>query len=138
MKNFFVLFLIILCFYSCQKSDIIQNSHQEFSAVLMNQDLKGRLYTFSFVAGHQAAGCNGCVTVLGKSYHVDCMGAGSECAKSSIVSLIQNDYNNYTATTLDSTALTNEDFFNMPDRSLFVEYDDKNNEVWLNIPAQLV
>ncbi|MBR6062846.1 MAG: hypothetical protein IKP54_01605 [Bacteroidales bacterium] len=47
-------------------------------------------------------------------------------------------YNDYTATTLDSTALTNEDFFNMPSRSLFVEYDEKHNEVWLNIPAQFV
>ena len=138
MKKFFILFLLILFFYSCQKSDKIQNFHQDYTAVLMNQDSKGRMYTFSFAAGHQAAGCNGCVTILGKSYHVDCMGAGSECAKSSIVSLIQTGYNNYTATTLDSTALTNEDFFNMPSRSLFVEYDEKNNEVWLNIPAQLV
>ncbi|MBP5663991.1 MAG: hypothetical protein J6X16_06950 [Bacteroidales bacterium] len=54
------------------------------------------------------------------------------------MSLVQISGNNYTATTLDSTALTNEDFFNMPSRSLFVEYDEKNNEVWLNIPAQLV
>ena len=46
--------------------------------------------------------------------------------------------NNYTATTLDSTALTDEDFFNMPDRSLFVEYNNKTGELWLNIPAQLV
>ncbi|MBP5664470.1 MAG: hypothetical protein J6X16_09420 [Bacteroidales bacterium] len=54
------------------------------------------------------------------------------------MSLVQISGNDYTATTLDSTALTNEDFFNMPSRSLFVEYDEKNNEVWLNIPAQLV
>ena len=66
------------------------------------------------------------------------MGDGRECAQSTIVSLSQISGNDYTATTLDSTALTNEAFFNMPSRSLFVEYDDKNNEVWLNIPAQLV
>ena len=66
------------------------------------------------------------------------MGFGNICAVSANVNLFQISGNSYTATTLDSTALTNEDFFNMPARSLFVEYDEKNNEVWLNIPAQLV
>lgn len=59
------------------------------------------------------------------------------CLNSSLMYLLQIRANNYTATTLDSTALINENFFNMPSRSLFVEYDEKNNEMWLNIPAQL-
>ena len=74
----------------------------------------------------------------GQWYHYECMGFGNVCAASAIVNLVQISGNDYTATTLDSTALTSEDFFNMPSRSLFVEYDDKNNEVWLNIHAQLV
>ena len=57
------------------------------------------------------------------------MGYGHVCCSSSSVSLTQVSGNNYTATTLDSTALTNEDFFNMPSRSLFVEYDGKNKKI---------
>ena len=74
----------------------------------------------------------------GQWYHYDCMSYGNVCAISTVVNLAQVSANYYTATTLDSTALTNLDFFNMPARSLFVEYDEKNDEVWLNIPAQLV
>jgi hypothetical protein len=66
------------------------------------------------------------------------MGAGQECVNSTIVSLVQVSNNNYTATTLDSTALTNEDFYNMPSRSLFVGYDNHNKDIYLNIPAQFV
>ena len=68
---------------------------------------------------------------------MDCMGDGHYCAFSAAVQLRQ-DGAFFTATTTDTFGLTNEDFFNMPSRSLFVEYDEKNNEVWLNIPAQLV
>ncbi len=138
MKKFLILFLFILFFYSCQKSDKVKITNHDSTAVLLDQNAKGRTYLLSLFAGHLASECNGCVTVLGQTYHVDCMGDGNACAKSSIVSLYQIGYNDYTATTLDSTALTDENFFNMPSRSMFVEYDEKNNEVWLNIPAQLV
>ena len=127
-----------MCFYSCQKSDKVQMSNHESTAVLLNQGAKSRTFLLTIMAGHLASECKGCVTMNGETFHVDCMGDGNVCVNSSIVSLMQISGNNYTATTLDSTALTNEDFFNMPSRSLFVEYDDKNNEVWLNIPAQLV
>ncbi len=138
MKKNLILVLLITCFFSCQKTDEILNANHDCSAVLLDQNTKRGLYSLTLISGHPAEGCTGCVTVFGKSFHVDCMGYGNECAHSIIVSLFQSSGNDYTATTLDSTALTNEDFFNMPSRSLFVEYDDKNNEVWLNIPAQLV
>lgn len=143
MKKFLIPVLFIICFSSCQKSDKIQNSinksNHESTAVLLNKDAKGgSIYQLTVMAGHLASECKGCVTMHGQTFHIDCMGDGNACAKSSIVSLYQSGYNDYTATTLDSTVLTDEDFFNMPSRSLFVEYDEKNNEVWLNIPAQLV
>lgn len=138
MKKFIIPVLFMICFYSCQKSDKTQNFNHEFTAVPLNQGAKESLYTLSFAAGHTATGCKGCVTVCGVSYHVDCMGAGQECVNSTIVSLVQVSNNNYTATTLDSTALTSEDFYNMPSRSLFVGYDNHNKDIYLNIPAQFV
>ena len=138
MKKFLIPFLFILFLYSCQKSDKVKITNHDSTAVLLDQNAKGRTYQLIVMVGHPAAECNGCVTMFGRTFHMDCMGDGSACAKSSIVSLYQSGYNDYTATTLDSTALTDEDFFNMPSRSLFVEYDEKNNEVWLNIPAQFV
>lgn len=139
MKKF--LFAILLLFFviSCHKltEDNIQKNY-ESTAARIEGNAKSTTYLLSFQTGHQASECNGCVTINGRSFHVDCMGQGNACLNSSLVSLSQISGNSYTATTLDSTALTNEDFFNMPARSLFVEYDEKNNEVWLNIPAQLV
>ena len=138
MKKLLIPVLFIFCFYSCQKSEKGQISNYESTAALLEQDAKGTMYSFIFVTGHPASECNGCVTYKGRTFHIDCMGPGNECVGSSIVSLVQNDYNDYTATTVDSTALTNEDYYNMPARSLFTGYDEKNYEVWLNIPAQLV
>ena len=136
-----ILFAILLLFFviSCQKQteDNIQKNY-ESTAARIEGNAKSTTYSLSFQTGHQASECNGCVTINGRSFHVDCMGQGNACLNSSLVSLVQISGNSYMATTLDSTALTNEDFFNMPARSLFVEYDEKNNEVWLNIPAQLV
>ena len=46
-------------------------------------------------------------------------------------------HNDITATTTDTFGLTNQDFFLMPDRSLsYTDGDD--NQIYLNIPAQLV
>lgn len=139
MKKFLIPISFIICFCSCQKSDKIPVSNYESTAILMDHNAKDMTtYLFTMMMGHSASECRGCVMIFGRLIHMDCMGDGRECAQSTIVSLSQISGNNYTATTLDSTALTNEDFFNMPSRSLFVEYDEKNNEVWLNIPAQLV
>lgn len=138
MKKVIIPVLLMLCFFSCQKTEKIANTNQEYSAVLLNSSSKSTTYLLSMLVGHLASECKGCVTMYGQTFHMDCMGFGNVCAVSATVNLVQVSANNYAATTIDSTALTNEDIFNMPPRSLFVEYDDKNNEVWLNIPAQLV
>ena len=117
----------------------MQTTVHDSTAVLLKSDEKGSSYTIIATLGHLISDCGGrCVYFNGRWCHFDCMGFGNICAVSANVNLFQISGNSYTATTLDSTALTNEDFFNMPARSLFVEYDEKNNEVWLNIPAQLV
>jgi hypothetical protein len=43
-----------------------------------------------------------------------------------------------TATTTDTFGLTSEDFFLMPDRSLYYETADNNDRIYLNIPGQMV
>ena len=138
MKKTIIPVLLMLSLFSCQKTEKAQNTNHESTAVLIDETAKNTNYLLFFQTGHQASECKGCVTMNGISFHMECMGPGNACLNSSLMSLVQISGNNYTATTLDSTALTNEDFFNMPSRSLFVEYDEKNNEVWLNIPAQLV
>lgn len=138
-KTKFIGLCLILSLCTCNKAEKTQMQFHDSTAVLLNSDAKGSNYSIVIAIGHHISECGGrCVRVNGQWCHFDCMSYGNVCAISTVVNLIQNSGNNYTATTLDSTALTNEDFFNMPSRSLFVEYDEKNNEVWLNISAQLV
>ena len=138
-KTMFIGLCMILSLCTCNKEEKTQTKFHDSTAVLQNSDAKGNNYSIVIAVGHHISDCGGrCVRMNGQWYHYECMGFGNVCAASAIVNLVQISGNDYTATTLDSTALTNEDFFNMPSRSLFVEYDEKNNEVWLNIPAQLV
>lgn len=141
MKSYSLFFLsaAILLLFSCQKAKTVSPNH-DFTATPLENDSKGNsVYLLSTSIGHLASDCpNGCVYSGGKLFHVDCMGYGHVCYVSSSVTMTPVSGNTFYATTLDSASLTNEDFFNMPSRSLFVEYDEKNNEVWLNIPAQLV
>jgi hypothetical protein len=138
MKKFVLPVLFLLIIFSCQKKDNVQFTNHESTAVFLDKNAKSATCLITVQTGHDASGCKGCVTLNGLTFHMECMGQGNACTNSSLMSLVQISGNNYTATTLDSTALTNEDFFNMPSRSLFVEYDINNKEVWLNIPAQLV
>ncbi len=72
----------------------------------------------------------------GHPIHVNCMGAGDECANMVAVQL-QQIGTAVTATTTDTFDLTTEDFFLMPDRSLNYT-DENNNRIFLNIPGQMV
>ena len=81
------------------------------------------------------AKCPGCLLRHGVWIHEDCQGAGSQCNVSAAVS-IQYVGNALTAVTTDTVGLTNEDFFNMPARSLST--GEGGNNAYLNIPAQLV
>lgn len=87
--------------------------------------------------GHDGRYCNGCVMYDGKVFHADCMGDGNYCATAAAVSLDQIG-TDITATTTDTFGLTSEDFFLMPDRSLYYETADNNDRIYLNIPGQMV
>lgn len=88
-------------------------------------------------AGHEANGCPGCILFHGKYVHVDCQGNGTACRVTAAVTLNQIG-TDITATTTDTFGLTSEDFFLMPDRSLYYETADNNDRIYLNIPGQLV
>ena len=87
--------------------------------------------------GHDGRYCNGCVMYDGKVFHADCMGDGNYCATAAAVTLNQIG-TDITATTTDTFGLTSEDFFLMPDRSLYYETADNNDRIYLNIPGQMV
>lgn len=136
-KITFISLCLVLAFCTCHKAE--KKQIHESTATLLNNDSKSNYYSLITYLGHTRSDCGGkCVYINGQLCHFDCMGYGNACAASAIVSLVQVSGDEYTATTIDSTALTNEDFFNMPSRSLFVGYDEKNHEIWLNIPAQIV
>ena len=105
--------------------------------ITVSTDKTGSAYTITTRCGHSGDKCPGCVTIAGKSYHVPCQGQGNVCLVNIGVSLNPQLDGTYTATTLDASELTSEDFFLMPDRSLNYT-DEKGNRIFLNIPAQLV
>lgn len=88
--------------------------------------------------GHSSELChNSCVVVNGKPTHYDCQGYGNVCTAQSKLTLKSNGDGTYLATTLNADELTALDIFNMPDRSIYTGLDEKNVEIWINIPAQL-
>ena len=91
---------------------------------------------FAMSMGHSSKDCKGCVMMDGRPIHINCMGAGDECAYTFAVQL-QQIGTAVTATTTDTFDLTTEDFFLIPDRSLNYT-DENNNRIFLNIPEQMV
>ena len=131
--------LSVFLFSSCKEKIQHENFYSNVATRIGSSAKYSSSYNLTVYCGHDKRQCNNaCVTINGVSTHLPCQGFGNLCVGSFPVIMEIISYNDYTATTLDSTALTNEDFFNMPSRSLFVEYDEKHNEVWLNIPAQFV
>ena len=88
--------------------------------------------------GHTAAQCNNsCVYDNGKYRHIDCMGFGQNCTQNQRLTLKSVGDGTYYATTLNADEITALDFFYMPDRSMYAGIDEKNLEIWINIPAQV-
>ena len=119
---------------SCSKEEKPQDAHSN-CLVPLETGSKDASYLLITSMGHDGKNCPGCVLVNGRLRHVDCQGAGSECLKSTCVSLQQVGAD-LVATTVDTFGLTSEDFFNMPARSL--HYSEDAEFAFLNIPAQLV
>lgn len=122
---------------SCTDGENAQNSENSNRMIEMSSDgNKGMQYLFSFQVGHLSSDCkNSCITIGGVTMHKNCMGYGHVCNRTAAVSLQQIGAA-IVATTTDTVGLTNEDFFNMPARSLST--GEGGSTAYLNIPAQLV
>ena len=66
-------------------------------------------HLFAMSMGHSSKDCKGCVMMDGHRIHINCMGAGDECAYTFAVQL-QQIGTAVTATTTDTFDLTSEDF----------------------------
>lgn len=142
MKNVLTLtvFAAILLLGACEKenenAEMFQPSVNRVVVIPSNNKTASTTILLSQI-GHDAKTCNGCVWDGGKMVHENCMGDGHYCAFAAAVQLDQvGDI--ITATTTDTFDLTSEDFFLMPDRSLYCGKDEKGNDIYLNIPEQQV
>lgn len=129
--------LLLCCFSQCAKPVELSTQISQGSIYPVFSNGKDMTYQMTMYIGHSGKNCPGCVEwKKGHFVHVDCQGRGYECSVSANVVLSGNSYN-FTAVTTDTFGLTDQSFFNMPDRSLLTE-DEKGLPVYLNIPAQLV
>jgi hypothetical protein len=121
---------------SCQKDAKTYTDRGNRLISVQTGEKTGNSYYIFVNLGHSANGCPGCILFYGSWIHVDCQGRGDSCRTAAAVTLNQVN-NDITATTTDTFGLTNQDFFNMPARSLNYT-DESNNRIYLNIPAQLI
>lgn len=131
--------LTALLFSACEKEGtktVPQEQNHNRVVVLPEDGKTGSSTILVMNIGHSAKDCGGCVMINGQLVHEDCMGSGNYCRVTTAVSLNQVA-NTITATTTDTFDLTSENFFAMPDRSLYFE-DDNKDPFYLNIPEQLV
>ena len=141
MKKVLTLTLLsVMILGSCKKerTQTVTSEQSLNYMVALRDDGKTENSTFLLALGlgHSGKNCKGCFMVDGHLVHINCMGAGNDCAVTATVQL-QHLGATMTATTIDTFNLTTEDFFLMPDRSLLTE-DERGLPVYLNIPAQLV
>lgn len=142
MKKFilfsFTTMLLIGFASSCTKQERLTSYDMENTAyVVPDQRKTGVLYSVSVQVGHTAAQCpNGCINLSGGTVHINCQGWGNTCVQSASLFVVPVAPSLFVGTTQDSTDLTGEEFFNMPDRSLYLGLDG-GKPLWLNIPAQL-
>ena len=136
--KFFVMFLLSLMAVSCQKlsESRFSSPQTDYMVRIQNNTKNDQEYNIVTDIGHSGKNCSGCVLIDGRYLHVDCQGPGNYCQVSANVTLYNNGATSYAVTT-DTFGLTDQNYFNMPARSLSAE-DEKGQPVFLNIPAQLV
>lgn len=141
MKNFSILITILLTVFgfACSKQEQKETNKSlgPNSAQLISiSGSKKVTYGITMSMGHSGAGCSGCVMSGGHLIHVDCQGTGNACQSSAIMVLSDlGEINFYYGTVGNPDELTDEDFFIMPNRSLYII---GSNGEFLNIPEQTV
>lgn len=135
----FVLFFLFTLMLSCQKEPRYSIADLQSNIIMnnFNDSKSSQALTLVIDLGHDAKKCSGCILRDGQMIHLNCQGHGNACRVSTNVTLNTNVGIMYVTTT-DTFGLTDQSIFNMPDRSLYAGKDEKGNDLWLNIPAQLV
>ncbi len=123
-----------LLILGCQTTTEQNTNSKNRLIPLPSYDKVGSSYLMLSEVGHDGAKCPGCVLEGGQLIHVDCQGDGHSCTLSSSVNLFTVG-GTIVAVTTDTVGLTNEDFFNMPPRSLST--GETGSTAYLNIPPQL-
>lgn len=133
---FMSLFAIFVSLMSCEKRTPLVAEYNHCAQEIPNDKKTGTLFSITTLCGHTISECGGncMMTPFG---HADCQGPGSSCTMSANILVEPTASSSFIATTQDSTDLTSEEFFNMPDRSLYTGLDGDGKPCWLNIPAQL-
>jgi len=137
MKKKVFYFLCILLFFACSKKEITEMAafDKSNSAQLLS-DEKEMIFYVEIRVGHNGDGCNGCVTTGGTNHHVDCKGYGTYCVVSANLSLAaEGEDGYYYGIVLNPDEFCDDDFFLMPNRSLYIE---ESKGKFLNIPEQMV
>lgn len=140
MKKAFALTLLAaILLGACEKSTHKNVASEPSTNSIIELPNGGKKESSTFLLstriGHDGSTCNGCVTMGGNTFHVDCMGAGNECEISSTVHL-QQIGSAISITTTDTFNLTSGNYFLMPNRSL--DYMDQSGlHTYLNIPSQM-
>ena len=139
-KHFLFIFVLLsaisFSFFSCEKRETLKIDTEHWAQEIPNDKKTGTLYSIGTLCGHTISECGGnCMPPLFGG-HLDCQGYGTHCAMSATLNVVSVGVNQFVGTTQDSTDLTGEEFFNMPDRSLYLGMDG-GKPLWLNIPAQL-
>jgi len=146
---FMVTFVFTFIIFSCSKNEIASSSdsfpdtenddpkRNEATWVSSNhsKDLGFRIKIF---IGHTVSECgNKCVKIFGEYGHIDCRGFGNVCNYTFSAQLSNQGG---TPMLIISDPDTFGEFldFHFPDRSLFITNPQNSNELWLNIPEQLL
>jgi hypothetical protein len=149
---FLAIFIIALFFISCKKTDLISNQptttesdgSKENEATWLNPDVNSKYWTgflkLRIAVGHTVDQCgNHCIYAFGEWGHADCRGFGNVCKSISKGMLTYDDeFDEFYFTFLEPNALGEELDFLFPDRSFYITNPLNNNDLWLNVPEQLL
>jgi len=140
---FFISIMVAVIITSCDKTSVsnLNRPMTENYATMGESSSKesGKPIEITYSVGHDISECNGCIYINGELGHADCQGFGDACVIRIRLWPIGGQATSTPFSAVVDTLwdVTSEDYYNMPDRSLNY-IDEKNNRVFLNIPAQMI
>jgi len=154
-QNLYFLVMLMLTFiiFSCNKSEIISSTNplpndglddsKRNEATWISNDIdgsKGWLIKLKIFIGHTEDQCGGkCIKFFGQCGHMDCRGIGNTCSNVVKVMLYVGEGGIESMLILtEPDAFGNDLEFQFPDRSLFITNPQNSEELWLNIPEQIL